>query len=85
MIRLENVGFSYADGSIGLQELSLAIPAGELVVVAGPNGSGKTTLLKHLNGLLLPQQGRVEVDGVCTREDLRGVRQRVGMVFQHGR
>lgn len=83
MIRLENVGFSYADGSIGLQDLSLAIPAGELVVVAGPNGSGKTTLLKHLNGLLLPQQGRVEVDGVCTREDLRGVRQRVGMVFQH--
>lgn len=83
MIRLENVGFNYADGSIGLQDLSLAIPAGELVVVAGPNGSGKTTLLKHLNGLLLPQQGRVEVDGVCTREDLRGVRQRVGMVFQH--
>ena len=83
MIRLENVGFNYADGSIGLQDLSLEIPAGELVVVAGPNGSGKTTLLKHLNGLLLPQQGRVEVDGVCTREDLHGVRQRVGMVFQH--
>ena len=83
MIRLDKVSFNYADGSIGLQDLSLEIPAGELVVVAGPNGSGKTTLLKLLNGLLLPQRGRVTVDGICTREDLHGVRQRVGMVFQH--
>jgi biotin transport system ATP-binding protein len=77
------VHFSYADGSIGLQDVSLEVPSGELVVVAGANGSGKTTLLKHLNGLLLPQSGRVEVDGICTREDLPGVRRRVGMVFQH--
>jgi len=83
MIRLDKVSFNYADGSIGLRDLSLEIPAGELVVVAGPNGSGKTTLLKHLNGLLLPQRGRVTVDGICTREDPHGVRQRVGMVFQH--
>lgn len=83
MIRLEQVGFTYADGGIGLQDVSFTIPAGELVVVAGANGSGKTTLLKHLNGLLLPQQGRVAVDGVCTRDDPHGVRQRVGMVFQH--
>lgn len=83
MIRLENVGFRYADGSIGLQDLSLEIAAGELVLVAGANGSGKTTLLKHLNALLLPQHGRVEVDGVCTRDDPHGIRRRVGMVFQH--
>ena len=83
MIRLENVKFSYADGSIGLQDVSLSVPSGELVVVAGANGSGKTTFLKHLNGLLLPQSGRVEVDGICTRDDLSGIRQRVGMVFQH--
>lgn len=83
MIRLENVGFRYPDGSVGLQDVSLGVPAGELVVLAGANGSGKTTLLKHLNGLLLPQSGRVEVDGICTRDDLPGVRRRVGMVFQH--
>ena len=83
MIRLENVSFNYADGSIGLQDVSFSIPSGELVVVAGANGSGKTTLLRHLNGLLLPQRGRVEVDGICTRDDLPGVRSRVGMVFQH--
>jgi biotin transport system ATP-binding protein len=83
MIHLANVHFTYADGSIGLQDVSFGIPAGELVVVAGANGSGKTTLLKHLNGLLLPQSGRVEVDGICTRDDLFGIRRRVGMVFQH--
>jgi len=83
MIRLDKVRFTYADGSTGLLDVSLSIPAGELVVVAGPNGSGKTTLLKHLNGLLLPQRGRVEVDGLSTRENLHRVRQRVGMVFQH--
>ena len=77
------MNFAYADGSIGLQDVSFQVPAGELVVVAGANGSGKTTLLKHLNGLLLPQRGRVEVDGICTRDDLPGIRRRVGMVFQH--
>jgi len=83
MIRVENVNYRYADGSIGLQDVSFSVPSGELVVVAGANGSGKTTLLRHLNGLLLPQRGRVEVDGICTRDDLPGVRRRVGMVFQH--
>ena len=83
MIRLDKVAFTYADGSVGLRDVSLAISPGELVVVAGPNGSGKTTLLKHLNGLLLPQEGRVAVDGVNPGDDIQVVRQRVGMVFQH--
>jgi biotin transport system ATP-binding protein len=83
MIRVEKVRFSYADGSVGLRDMSFTVPTGELVVVAGANGSGKTTLLKHLNGLLLPQRGRVAVDGISTRDDLPGIRRRVGMVFQH--
>lgn len=83
IVRLEQVAFRYADGSVGLQDVSLAVPPGELVVVAGANGSGKSTLLKHLNALLLPQRGRVEVDGICTRDDPHAIRRRVGMVFQH--
>jgi len=83
MIRLENVCFTYGDGGVGLQDISFEVPEGELVVVAGANGSGKTTLLKHLNGLLLPQSGRVEIGGICTGDDLLGIRRRVGMVFQH--
>ena len=83
MICLEHVGYRYADGSTGLEDVSLTIAAGELAVVAGANGSGKTTLLKHLNALLLPQEGRVLVDGIGTSDDPHGVRRRVGMVFQH--
>mgnify|MGYP000566126607 CR=1 FL=1 len=83
MIRLENVGFSYGNGQWSLKDVSFAVPAGELAIVAGANGSGKTTLLRHINGLLLPEEGRVLVDGLCTRKALGEVRRRVGMVFQH--
>lgn len=83
MIRMEHVTYRYADGTIGLDDITLEIAAGQLAVVAGANGSGKTTLLRHLNALLLPQAGRVLVDGVCTSEEAHAVRRRVGMVFQH--
>ena len=83
LIELRDVDFHYSEGGVGLAGVSLAIGRGELVVVAGANGSGKTTLLKHLNGLLLPVQGRVLVDGCDTREHSGEVRRRVGMVFQH--
>ena len=42
------IGFTYADGAVGLQDVSFAVPAGELVVVVGANGSGKTTLVNLL-------------------------------------
>ncbi len=83
LIELQDVDFRYSDTEVGLAGVSLAIGRGELVVVAGANGSGKTTLLKHMNGLLLPSQGRVIVGGRDTREDHARVRRRVGMVFQH--
>jgi biotin transport system ATP-binding protein len=83
MIEMQGVHFRYHDGSLGLADLSLAIARGELVVVAGANGSGKTTLLQHLNGLLLPQQGRVCVAGLDTARATEAVRRLVGMVFQH--
>ena len=67
-----------------LYSLNLLIYPGEMVAIVGSNGSGKTTLLRHMNGLLLPQSGKVIIDGLDTRskENLGLVRQRVGMVFQ---
>ncbi len=83
LIELQDVDFRYHDGGLGLSGVSLAVARGELVVVAGANGSGKTTLLKHMNALLMPQQGRVLVDGCPTDADSAAVRRRIGMVFQH--
>ncbi|NAZ85522.1 ATP-binding cassette domain-containing protein [Kineococcus sp. T90] len=51
------------------------------VALVGPNGSGKSTLLRLLNGLVLPSEGAVSVDGLDTEADLVRVRRRVGFVF----
>jgi len=72
-----------ADGN-ALDGVNLTVDAGEFVLLLGRNGSGKTTLLRHLNALLLPDEGRVYVDGVATDE--KGgdgnAREKVGLVFQ---
>ena len=68
-----------------LDDVSLIIQDGEHIAVLGHNGCGKSTLAKHLNALLLPTEGTVEVDAVDTANeaDLWMIRQTVGMVFQN--
>jgi energy-coupling factor transport system ATP-binding protein len=86
MIEVEEISYAYRLGERrvpALEDLSLSVREGEFVAVIGPNGSGKTTLGEQINGLLLPDKGRVRVDGLDTREDPWGVRERVGMVFQN--
>ena len=51
--------------------------------VAGANGSGKSTFARLLNGLLIPDEGRVRVDGIDSRENVKALRRRVGFVFQN--
>jgi biotin transport system ATP-binding protein len=63
-----------------LDEVDLTLTERRICVI-GANGSGKSTLLRLLNGLILPSQGQVLVDGLDTRRDGRRVRQRVGFVF----
>ena len=65
--------------------VSLRIPDGECLVLAGTNGSGKTTLVRHFNGLLDPDEGSVLVDGEPVAESPVRARTRVGMVFQDPR
>jgi ATP-binding cassette, subfamily B, bacterial PglK len=63
-IRLEKVSFRYAtDQPWALMGVSLRIPARATVGIVGVNGSGKTTLVDVIVGLLVPSEGRVEVDG----------------------
>lgn len=82
VIAIENLTHRFEDGTRSLDGISLGIAAGSLTILAGCNGSGKTTLLKHLNGLLVPESGRVKIDGRRVHENLRWARQQVGMVFQ---
>lgn len=68
-----------------LDDVSLDIEKGSFVAIVGMNGSGKSTLAKCMNGLLLPTEGSVTVDGMLTtdNEHIWDVRSRVGMVFQN--
>lgn len=90
MIRIQRVTHIYKKESTkqevkALDNVSLDIHEGEHIAVLGHNGCGKSTLAKHLNALLLPTAGTVEVDAVDTANeaDLWTIRQMVGMVFQN--
>ena len=83
-LALEQVSFSYLDGTAALRDVSLAVAAGEFVALLGANGSGKTTLAKHLNGLLKPTGGCVRVNGRDTRPlRVAELARTVGYVFQN--
>lgn len=82
IIEIDHLTHRFADGTVGLDGITLNIEAGSFVVVAGANGSGKTTLLRHLNGLLLPTAGSVRVAGLCVKNHPIQARVLVGMVFQ---
>jgi len=81
-IEIQNLSHRFSDGTLGLDHIDLRIQAGTFVVVVGPNGSGKTTLIRHLNGLLLPSEGCVEVGGISVQKDPMRARRLVGMIFQ---
>jgi len=71
--------------AVVLEDVSLSIPDGEFVVLAGANGAGKTTLVRLFNGLLEPDAGAVLVNGRPVADDLVAARTAVGMVFQDPR
>ena len=72
-------------GKRALNGVDLDIEKESFVAVVGMNGSGKSTFAKCLNGLIVPTEGDVTVDGMNTRDEskLWDIRSRVGMVFQN--
>ena len=65
--------------------VSIEIKRGEYISIAGSNGSGKSTLARCLNGLVLPTEGEILVDGMDTNDDdlIWDIRKKIGMVFQN--
>jgi len=83
-ISIENLSYSYPDGTQALREINISIKASEKVALIGANGSGKSTLQLHLNGIILPQSGQIKIgEWVVNSENLREVRNFVGLVFQN--
>ena len=93
MIKIENLVHKYTiwkdentkSEKTVLDGISLDIPSGQFVAILGPNGSGKSTLAKHLNVLLLPNEGTVWIEGndTAAKEKLWEIRSQIGMVFQN--
>ena len=66
-IRFEKVGFTYPEGGGGLRDLSFSVAKGRVLGIVGPSGAGKSTLADLLAGFMVPDAGRITVDGVDTR------------------
>lgn len=81
MIQIENVSHRFGEREV-LREINLTLGERRIAIV-GSNGSGKTTFARLLNGLQIPSEGKVLVDGLDTRTDGKAVRRRVGFVFQN--
>ncbi len=91
IIEFKNVTFRYESDdedvvlAPAVKDFSLTINEGEFIAILGHNGSGKSTLAKLSNGLLIPEQGTVLVDGMDTKnedDDIK-IKQTVGVVFQN--
>lgn len=86
IIEMTDVSFRYTEENADfvLNHVNLSIQQGEWVTLIGPNGSGKSTLTKAMNGLVIPNDGKIVINGTeMNAENLWSVRRKIGMVFQN--
>jgi phosphonate transport system ATP-binding protein len=87
MLSIQNVTKVYDGKFRALTDVTFDVPKGQFVAVIGLSGSGKSTLLRCINRLIDPTSGRILFDGqdvtAANEAELRRIRRRIGMVFQH--
>lgn len=90
ILKLENLSHVYSVGTpfelTAVHDINVSIARGEVIGIIGHTGSGKSTLIQHMNGLIKPTGGRVLFDGEdihASKENVRKVRSKVGLVFQY--
>jgi len=82
-IRLDGLGKQYPNGTVAVAELTLSVPAGQVVTLVGPSGCGKSTILRMINRLVEPTQGKIFLDDEdITRADPVRLRRRIGYAIQ---
>jgi len=83
IVHVDCVTHKYPDGTEGIHNMCFRVYAKEIVALCGPNGAGKSTLIEHINGLMLPDVGRVRIyDKDIDRGNVAAIRKFVGLVFQ---
>lgn len=85
ILKAENVSFSYDKKTEVLKDVSLEVKRGEYIAIIGHNGSGKSTLARLFNALIVPDFGKVYIDGLDTsiKDNQFKIRENVGVVFQN--
>ena len=90
VIKTENLTHVYSSGTpfemTAVKDINIEINSGEFISIIGETGSGKSTLIQHLNGLIKPTSGKIYITGEdihSSKETLRSVRFKVGLVFQY--
>lgn len=90
-IEIKDLEYTYNPGSPfehqALKGIDLSIPEGKVTAIIGQTGSGKSTLVQHLNGLLKPTAGSIDIEGFHIEpdtklKDIKALRKKVGLVFQ---
>lgn len=87
MLKLTGLSKRYATGDLALDDISLSVPAGQVMALIGPSGAGKSTLIRCVNRLVEPSAGTVELNGLdisrVRGNALRQARRQIGMIFQN--
>ena len=87
MLHVRHLTKIYEGGVVALRDVSFDVPAGQFLAIIGLSGSGKSTLLRCINRLIEPTSGQILWDDLditaAPQDDLRQIRRRIGMVFQH--
>lgn len=84
LVDVAEVSYSYKGGICGCEQISFVVHRGDFLAIMGKNGSGKTTLLKLMEGLILPEQGKVTVFGeAMTKKNAATLRRKIGFLFQN--
>lgn len=83
IVHVDCVTHRYPDGTEGIHNMCFRVYEKEIVALCGPNGAGKSTLIEHINGLMMPDVGRVRVFGIdIDKKNVGEIRKKVGLVFQ---